>query len=231
MANSHSLAAGYIRVPETLSTIGNAYQVPEFPYDGPEWLVGISVLFISADGPELPEIDVPMEYLRVRGAKVKLAGQDWIFDPRNRTPLGHIIISQWLADNICVRADLQLSDVHVADYEAIFIPGGAWNPDMLRTDRVARQIIRDARAQGRLIVSLCHGPQVLISANALDGEPIFPPGTRITGVNSIRVDLTNAGFTVFDEATVYDEGSRLLTARDPNDLGPLCMKMGDLLRR
>src|SRR4051812_1374305 len=159
MANSHSLVANYMRVPETLATIGEAYRVPEFPYDDPEWLAGVRVLFISADGPELPEIDVPMEYLRARGANVRLAGQDWIFDPRNRTPPGYIVIAQWLADNVCVRADLRLSDVRVADYDAIFIPGGAWNPDMLRTDDTALRIVRDARAQQRLIVSLCHGPQ------------------------------------------------------------------------
>ena len=120
----------------------------------------------------------------------------------------------------------------MTDYDTIFIPGGAWNPDMLRTDEKALEIVRDARAQGLLIVSLCHGPQVLISAaNAPDGQPVFPPGTRITGVSSIRVDLKNAGFTVLDEATVYDEDNILLTARDPLDLGPLCVEMGRILSR
>jgi protease I len=102
---------------------------------------------------------------------------------------------------------------------------------MLRTDGDALRIIREARAHGVLIVSLCHGPQVLISAARSDpnGQIVFPRGTHITGVQSIHVDLDNAGFSVLDKETVYDPTSKLLTARDPNDLGPLCEEMGRLL--
>jgi protease I len=237
---SHSLAAKYTKVPNTLDTRGNAYNLPTFTDAAPTALAGKRVLMISADGPELPEIDVPMEYLKARGADFKLAGQNWIFEYRD--PPGHIVIAQWLADNICVKADLPLKDVRVAEwddqakgfktnYDAIFIPGGAWNPDMLRTDGDALRIVREARAHGVLIVSLCHGPQVLISAARSDpeGRVVFPRGTRITGVQSIRADLDNAGFAVLDRPTVYDPASRLLTARDPNDLGPLCEEMGHLL--
>jgi protease I len=136
-----------------------------------------------------------------------------------------------------------LKDVHLAEwddktkgfqinYDAVFIPGGAWNPDMLRTDSDALRIVREARAHGILIVSLCHGPQVLISAARSDpsGEVVFPRGTLITGVQSIRADLDNAGFTVHHKKpTVYDPVSHLLTARDPDDLGPLCEDMGRVL--
>lgn len=240
MNGSHGLAAKYERVPKSLDTRGNNYKLPVFKEADKTALKGKRVVIISADGPEFPELHVPMEYLKARGAKVKLAGQNWIFD---RKPAGYIVIAQWLADNICVKADLALKDVHVAgwddkangfkiNYEAIFIPGGAWNPDMLRTDGDALRIVREARAHGVLIVSLCHGPQVLISADRTDpgGQVIFPRGTLITGVQSIRADLDNAGFTVRDkEPTVYDPASRLLTARDPNDLGPLCEEMGRLL--
>jgi len=230
MTGSHSLAAKYPGVPCALDTRGTNYKLPVFTAADKPALAGKRVLIISADGPELPELDVPMEYLKARGANVKLAGQNWIFE--YRTPPGYIVIAQWLADNICVKADLALKDVAVANYDAIFIPGGAWNPDMLRTDGDALRIVREARAHGVLIVSLCHGPQVLISAacSAPRGEVVFPRGTRITGVQSIRADLKNAGFDVHDnEPTVYDKESRLLTARDPNDLGPLCEEMGRLL--
>ena len=96
----------------------------------------------------------------------------------------------------------------------------------------ALRIVREARAHGVLIVSLCHGPQVLISAARSDpgGGVVFPHGTHITGVSSIRADLDNAGFCVLDKPTVYDQATRLLTARDPKDLGPLCEALGRLLR-
>jgi len=240
---SHSLAAKYTKVPNTLDTRGEDYKLPNFTDTDQTALAGKRVLMISADGPELPEIDVPREYLKARGADVKLAGQNWIFEIEKRNPPGCIVIAQWLADNICVKVDLALRDVRVAEwddkaknfktnYDAIFIPGGAWNPDMLRTDGDALRIVREARAHGVLIVSLCHGPQVLISAARSDpsGQVVFPRGTHITGVESIRADLDNAGFTVHDkEPTVYDPLSRLLTARAPKDLGPLCEEMGRLL--
>jgi protease I len=220
---------------------GNDYELPVFASCEPTQLAGKRVVIVSADGPELPEIAVPIDYLEARGAQVTVAGQNWIFEYRN--PPGHIVIAQWLADNVCVKAHMALKDVRVAEwdhekpgwrtnYDAVFIPGGAWNPDMLRTDGDALRIVREARAHGVLIVSLCHGPQVFINANRSDpeGKVVFPRGTRLTGVTSIRVDLDNAGFTVVDEETVYDETSRLLTARDPNDLGPLCERMGRLLQ-
>jgi protease I len=241
MAGSHSLSQKYIRVPPTLDTRGNDYELPVFKTTDANRFRGKRVVVISADGPELPEIAVPIDYLKAGGADVKLAGQNWIFDYRN--PPGHIVIAQWLADNVCVKADLALKDVRVAEwdraterwrvnYDAVFIPGGAWNPDMLRTDADALRIVREARAHGVLIVSLCHGPQVFINANRSDpeGKVVFARGTRLTGVSSIRADLDNAGFTVLDMPTVYDDASRLLTARVPNDLGPLCEEMGRLLQ-
>lgn len=236
--HSHRLAAKYKSVAEAkLDTRGNDYKLPTFKDADKPALAGKRVLILSADGPELPELDVPLEYLKSRGAEVKLAGQWWIFqyrwpnDGSKIGTIGHIVIAQFLADNIYVQVDLSLRDVKVDEYDAIFIPGGAWNPDMLRTDDDALRVVREARAKKKLIVSLCHGPQVLINADR-DGKKknaVFPAGTKITGVSNIRVDLENAGFNVLDEPTVYDETCRLLTARDPNDLGPLCEKMGELL--
>ena len=189
------------------------------------------MLFISADGPELPELHVPMQYLRDRGASVLLAGQDWIF--QYRQPAGHIVLAEWLSDALCLKADLRLSDVKAEEFDAVFIPGGAWNPDMLRTDDAALKVVRQAHELGLLIASLCHGPQVLINAafDAPEGQTNFPSrGVHLTGTGSIRRDLTNAGFIVHsDDATVYDADANLLTARDPNDLGPLCEKLSELL--
>ncbi len=236
MSDSHSLARKYMRRPASMNSTGTGYPLPVFLDDGTTWLAGGHVLFISADGPELPEIDIPMEYLKARGAEVTLAGQDWIF--HYRQPAGYIVVAEWLSDRISIKADASLKEItDLGRYDAIFIPGGAWNPDMLRIDKDALRIVREARARGLLITSLCHGPQVLISASAEDA--LFPPGTRITGVENIRIDLFNAGFTVVDAGEpedkadvdpVFDEQSQLLTARNPYDIGSLCRKMGELLR-
>ena len=69
--------------------------------------------------------------------------------------------------------------------------------------------------------------------DAPEGQVNFPhQGVHITGTRTIRLDLKLAGFVVHDaDATVYDEGANLLTARDPNDLGPLCERFSTLLRQ
>jgi protease I len=224
---SHARARRYRRVPWSLDTRGENYEMPDFGETAPDALEHRRIVIISADGPELPEIDVPLNFLRSQGAAVEVAGQDWIFQYRD--PPGYIIIGQWLADEICLRADLRLSEVRVGEYDAVFIPGGAWNPDMLRADEQALRIVREAREQGVLIVSLCHGPQVLIDAASCGAA--FPPGTHVTGVGSIRQDLRNAGFAVHDDdPVVFDKPAGLLTARDPRDLGPLCKEFARQLK-
>jgi len=70
-----------------------------------------------------------------------------------------------------------------------------------------------------LIASICHGPQFLISTTA------FSCGARITGVDDILLDLSNAGFAVEKTDVVYDEQERLLTARSPAVLKQFCEKL------
>lgn len=227
---SHDAAARYLAVPRTLNTVGDNYQLPVLPVTDPQGLKGARVLIMSADGPELPELDMPLRFLQARGAEVKLAGQDWIFTWRE--PKAHIVVAQWLSDSICVKADLKLSEVKVEDYDCVYVPGGAWNPDMLRGDGTALSILRQAHKKGLLVASICHGPQVLISAafDAPEGEENFPSkGVELTGVGSIIRDLKNAGFTVLDQETVYDAGANLLTSRNPKDLGPFCLELERLL--
>lgn len=230
---SHEAASRYLAVPASVDTRGNNYVLPALPDENDSTLADARVLILCADGPELPEIDYPLQFLAKHGARVKIAGQWWIFPYRQ--PAGTIVIAQWLADAICLKADLSMRDVRVADYDAVYIPGGAWNPDMLRGDDDALRITREAHQQGLLVASICHGPQVLISAafDAPAGQRNFPAaGVNITGVNTIRRDLRNAGFVVHeDKPTVYDETARLLTARDPNDLGAFCQVFFDLLVR
>lgn len=229
------MATRLLPTPASLDTRGNDYKLPVFPVADPGRLKGIKVLVISADGPELPELLVPMDYLLANGAEVTLAAQSWTEDYRK--PARHIVVAQWLADNVCIQADTTLSKVNIEDYDALYIPGGAWNPDMLRSDPEALRLVRKAYENDLLVVSICHGPQVLISAaaDAPDQEQNFPArdfhgkgeGVHLTGVASIRRDLKNAGFTVYDDhPVVYDWRVNLLTARDPNDLGALCEEMG-----
>jgi protease I len=224
---SHSLTSGYKSIPEALRArlVGEDYDLPEFGAAERNQLGGYRVALITTHGPELPEFDVPLNYLRDRGASVDVLTQDWLFDWQPEAS-GYIVLAQWLAVNVCVKADKKISDAKVQDYDAVIIIGGAWNPIMLRTDEGILKFICDAHTRRLLIASICHGPQVLVSSN------VFPRGTLATGVDDIRTDMINAGFTVIDEPVVYDKGQRLITSPNPKaqPLKEFCEELGARLR-
>jgi protease I len=226
---SHELVADYHVIPAVLrdSLVGESYLLPEFDDPGPDSLIGFRVALVTTHGSELPEFHVPLRYLRDRGASVEVVTQDWLFDPQKAEASGMVVLVQFLAVNVCVKADKKISDAKIGDYDAVIILGGAWNPIMLRTDPQVLRFIGEAHKRRILIASLCHGPQVLISTKA------FPAGTRMTGVTDIRGDLTNAGFVVEDRPVVYDEREQLITSPSPQaeSLKAFCEEIGKYAHR
>jgi protease I len=224
---SHELVMQYQVVPETLSLVGTGYLLPEFEHQELERLKGFRVALVTTHGSELPEFHVPLHYLRDRGASVEVVTQDWLFDSEKREASGMVVLAQFLAVNVCVKADKKISDAKIEDYDAIIILGGAWNPIMLRTDKQVLRFVSEAHKRRILIAAICHGPQVLISTQA------FPAGTRVTGVDDIRDDLTNAGFVVEDKPVVYDESAQLITSPNPEPeaLKAFCEEIGKYAHR
>jgi protease I len=215
----------YLPIPEESKNqlVGKGYVLPKFEDQGSEYLKGLRVALITTHGPELPEFHVPVNYLRDRGASVEVITPDWLFDPEEWEAVGMVVLAQWLAVNVCVRADKKISDAKIGDYDAIIIIGGAWNPIMLRADGSILSFISSAYRHRLLIAAICHGPQVLISTK------IFPDRTRITGVDDIRDDLRNAGFLVVDhQPVVYDKDQRLITSPNPEteSLKQFCEEIG-----
>ena len=95
-----------------------------------------------------------------------------------------------------------------AKYDALVIPGG-YSPDHLRTDAAVVRFV-DAMVKGdKLIAAVCHGPQLLIEADAVKGK-------TLTSWPSVRKDLANAGARVVDEEVTVD--GKLITSRKPADL-------------
>jgi protease I len=164
MMGSHSLTIKYEPIPESLRAklVGENYMLPDFSAADPASLKGYRVALLTTHGPELPEFDLPLSYMRDRGAIVDVVTQDWLFDYQPEAP-GMVVLAQWLAVNVCVKADKKASDAKVEDYDAVIIIGGAWNPIMLRSDGAVLKFIREAYSRRVLIASICHGPQVLIS--------------------------------------------------------------------
>ncbi len=96
-----------------------------------------------------------------------------------------------------------------ADFDALMLPGGVMNPDTLRMDPNAQQFVRDMFGAGKPVAAICHGPQVLISANVLRGK-------TLTCWPSIAIDVKNAGGMYVDKPVVVD--GNLITARKVDDI-------------
>ncbi|WP_312343660.1 type 1 glutamine amidotransferase domain-containing protein [Chryseobacterium binzhouense] len=105
--------------------------------------------------------------------------------------------------------DKTLSEASASDYDALVLPGGVINPDQLRTNEDALSFVKGFFSQHKPVAAICHGPQILINAGAVEGR-------NLTSVKAISQDLKNAGAQWEDSEVVVDSG--LVTSRTPEDL-------------
>jgi putative intracellular protease/amidase len=76
---------------------------------------------------------------------------------------------------------LTLSEVDIADYDAVFVPGGHAPMVDLFQDRDMGRLLADAVGADKVVASVCHGPAALLSATKDDGTWLFS-GRRIAVV-------------------------------------------------
>lgn len=157
------------------------------------------VLIIATDGFEQSELMEPKRLLEAAGAEVTVGS------------LRPGEIRGWDQENWgeSVAVDLLVGNVSAEDYDALLLPGGQINPDVLRTQRAVIELIREFDAAGKPIAAICHAPWLLAEADLIEGR-------TVTSWPSIRTDLANAGATVVDEAVVVD--GNLITSRKPDDI-------------
>ncbi len=104
--------------------------------------------------------------------------------------------------------DCAVAEVAAGDFEALLIPGG-FSPDKLRADEQAVAFVKQFMIADKPVFSICHGPQILISAKAIVGR-------KITGWKSIVQDIRYAGGEYLDQEVVVD--GNLVSSRSPADL-------------
>ncbi len=165
-----------------------------------------NVLIISADGFEQSELEVPRDKLKEAGAKVTLA-----------TPDGNDVMG-WKGRDWGRKApaDAALETIDPDKFDALVIPGGQINPDLLRVNPKAVSMIQAFDKAGKPIAAICHGPWLLVEAGILNGR-------RATSYKSIRTDVVNAGAEWQDKAVVVDDG--IITSRSPGDLPAFVAKI------
>jgi protease I len=164
------------------------------------------ILILATHGFEQSELEVPRDKLREAGATVHVASLDgkaikgWDKDDWGRE----------------AEADLSLADARESDYDALVLPGGQINPDLLRVEDKAIALVKDFAAAGKVVAAICHAPWLLIEAGLAEGR-------EMTSYKSIKADVSNAGATWVDREAVADNG--IVTSRNPGDLEAFVKKI------
>jgi protease I len=168
------------------------------------------ILIVATDGFEEWELFGPREILQKRGAEVVLASpkldpiQATVHDDPGKT----------------IRPDLTIDQANADDFDALILPGGVRNPDHLRMNVKAIELIRQFASQAKPIGAICHGPWLLAEADLVRGK-------TATSWPSIRTDLRNAGANVIDQAAVTD--GNIVTSRNPQDVEAFTNAIIDLV--
>ena len=162
-------------------------------------LKGIRVGVLAADGFEQVELTIPVRALRKRGAQVDIISLH----------KGRIRGMNLMYPGKKVRVDETVERVRPQDFDALLIPGGFVNPDILRQSEEALDFVREMDRYGRPIATLCHGPWVLVSAGLASGR-------KLASWPGIKDDLRNAGAEWMDEPGVRDD--KWFSSRGPHDM-------------
>lgn len=165
----------------------------------PQNIKGLRVAILVADGFEQVEMTEPKKALdqagaittivspskgKVKGWKHKIWGDEF--------PVGQ-----------------ELSQANAEEFDALLLPGGVMNPDTLRMNPEAVDFVKSFVKSHKPIAAICHGPWMLINAEAAKGK-------TITSYPSIKIDLINAGAKWVDEQVAKDQN--LVTSRKPDDI-------------
>lgn len=155
------------------------------------------VAVVIANNFEDVEVTAPVEAIESTGAKTILIG----IDPGEVTGKKGAVL----------QVDTTFADLPndaIDSFDMLIIPGGG-APENLRIVDEAVAFTKRFVESGKPVASICHGPQLLISAEVLSGR-------RTTCVNKIRDDIRNAGGIYEDAALVID--GNLISSRTPRDM-------------
>jgi protease I len=119
------------------------------------------------------------------------------------------------------QVDRSVAEACVDEYDALVVPGGVANPDMMRTSPEAVGFVRDFFTQGKPVAVICHGPWMLVEADVVRDR-------ELTSWPSLATDVRNAGGIWRDDEVVVDDG--LVTSRKPDDLPAFCAKLVEVFR-
>jgi protease I len=169
-------------------------------------LSGKKIAILATNGFEQSELEVPRDTLKKAGATVEIvslaAGEIKGWDKKD-----------WGRP---VKVDKTLDQVSANDYDAIVLPGGQINPDLLRVEEKALKFIKAIFDAKKVVAAICHAPWLLV-------ETGIAKGRKMTSYKSIKTDIANAGAKWEDSEVVVDQG--VITSRNPGDLKAFSAKI------
>jgi len=166
----------------------------------------VKVLFLSANDFEDVELIYPLHRLREEGHEVYIASFE-----RGKITGKH---------GYTVEVQLAFDEVDPDEFDALVLPGGK-APERVRLSEKAVAITKKIFEDGKPVASICHGPQILISAKVLRGR-------KGTSTITIRDDVVNAGAEWINREVVVD--GNWVSSRHPGDLYAWMREFVRLLR-
>ncbi len=175
-------------------------------------LKGKRIAFLATDGFEQSELMEPRKALDAAGATTVLIS------------IKKGTIKAWHNDawGEALNVDQVVSEAKMEDFDCLVLPGGVINPDKLRMDLDAVQFVKSFIKAGKPVAAICHGPWLLVEADAVRGK-------KITSWPSVKTDIKNAGGNWVDEEVVEDHG--IITSRKPDDITAFNRKIMEVLVR
>lgn len=168
-------------------------------------LEGKKIAVLTENGFEEIELTSPKKALEKAGAEVFIVSMQptvkaWDHD-------------HWSGE---YNVDVNLNNANSDDYDALLVPGGVINPDLMRREKQYVDFATEFLESGKPVAAICHGPQLLIETGKIKNKDI-------TSFPSIKTDLVNAGANWMDKEVVTDNG--LVTSRSLEDLDAFNKKM------
>lgn len=157
------------------------------------------VAILATDGVEQSELQEPRKALSAAGIDSELVS----VKPDS--------IRAWKDNNWGehIKVDVSIDKAVPESYDALVLPGGVKNPDLLRIDPRAVEFVHSFFEARKPVAAICHGPWLLAEADVLQDR-------TVTSYPSIKKDLMNAGAVWVDQQVVNDRG--LITSRQPSDI-------------
>ena len=166
----------------------------------------MKALMISADNFEDMELFVPYYRLKEEGIDVEITSMK-----KGKIKGKH---------GYEIEVDKTFEEVDPEEYRILILPGGK-APEAIRKERAAVGIAKYFFRENRPVFAICHGPQLLITADLLKGR-------HATCYRSVAPEMKETGALYEDREVVVD--GNLVTSRQPSDLPAFMHEMMKMIK-